>query len=163
MTRVYIGLGSNMGNRVEHLHQALTRLDTLFELDQLSPVYETPPKYVEDQSPFLNMSVSGETSLNPLQLLAQLKALEIEIGRMPSEERYGPRIIDLDILFFGNIVVAKLELSIPHPLMPEREFVLRPLADIAAGFRHPVSGQTVVQMLAALEGQPEASLFVIDV
>jgi 7,8-dihydro-6-hydroxymethylpterin-pyrophosphokinase len=66
-------------------------------------------------------------------------------------------------LFFGDIVFVKPELSIPHPLMPEREFVLRPLADIAAGFRHPVSGQTVVQMLAALEGQPEASLFVIDV
>ena len=65
MTRVYIGLGSNMGNRVDHLHQALTRLDTLFELDQLSPVYETPPKYVEDQSPFLNMVVSGETLLDP--------------------------------------------------------------------------------------------------
>ena len=163
MTRVYIGLGSNMGNRVEHLHQALTRLDTLFELDQLSPVYETAPKYVEDQSPFLNMAVSGETSLDPLQLLAQLKALEIEIGRVPSEERYGPRAIDLDILFFSDVVVANPELSIPHPLMPEREFVLRPLADIAAGFCHPVSGQTVVQMLAALEGEPEASLFVIDV
>ena len=163
MTRVYIGLGSNMGNRVEHLHQALTRLDTLFELDQLSPVYETAPKYVEDQSPFLNMAVSGETSLDPLQLLAQLKALEIEIGRVPSEERYGPRAIDLDILFFSDVVVANPELSIPHPLMPEREFVLRPLADIAAGFRHPVSGQTVVQMLAALKGEPEASLFVIDV
>ena len=163
MTRVYIGLGSNMGNRVEHLHQALTHLDTLFELDQLSPVYETAPKYVEDQSPFLNMAVSGETSLDPLQLLAQLKALEIEIGRVPSEERYGPRAIDLDILFFSDVVVANPELSIPHPLMPEREFVLRPLADIAAGFRHPVSGQTVVQMLAALKGEPEASLFVIDV
>ena len=163
MTRVYIGLGSHMGNRVEHLHQALTHLDTLFELDQLSPVYETAPKYVEDQSPFLNMAVSGETSLDPLQLLAQLKALEIEIGRVPSEERYGPRAIDLDILFFSDVVVANPELSIPHPLMPEREFVLRPLADIAAGFCHPVSGQTVVQMLAALKGEPEASLFVIDV
>ena len=163
MTRVYIGLGSNMGNRVEHLHQVLTRLDTLLELDQLSPVYETAPKYVEDQSPFLNMAVSGETSLDPFQLLAQLKALEIEIGRVPSEERYGPRAIDLDILFFSDVVVANPELFIPHPLMPEREFVLRPLADIAAGFRHPLSGQTVVQMLAALKGEPEASLFVIDV
>jgi 2-amino-4-hydroxy-6-hydroxymethyldihydropteridine diphosphokinase len=163
MTRVYIGLGSNMGNRVEHLHLALTSLEMLFELDQLSPVYETPPKYVEDQSPFLNMAVSGETSLDPLQLLVQLKALEIEIGRLPSQERYGPRAIDLDILFFNDSVVTKPELSIPHPLMPEREFVLRPLADIAAGFRHPVSGKTVVQMLMALDGEPEASLFVIDV
>jgi 2-amino-4-hydroxy-6-hydroxymethyldihydropteridine diphosphokinase len=163
MTRVYIGLGSNMGDRVENLHQALTRLDTLFQLDQLSPVYETPPKYVEDQSPFLNMVVSGETSLNPLQLLETLKAFEADIGRVPSAERYGPRVIDLDILFFGDAVVARPELSIPHPLMSEREFVLRPLADIAAGFRHPATGQTVVQMLAALEGESEASLFVIDV
>ena len=163
MTRIYIGLGSNMGDRVENLHQALTRLDTLFELDQLSPVYETAPKYVEDQSPFLNMAVSGETSLDPLQLLEKLKAFEAEIGRVPSDERYGPRVIDLDILFFGNAVVAQPGLSIPHPLMSEREFVLRPLADIAAGFRHPATGQTVVQMLAALEGESEASLFVIDV
>ena len=163
MTPVYIGLGSNMGNRVDHLHQALTRLDTLFELNRLSPVYETLPKYVEDQSPFLNMVVSGETLLDPLQLLAQLKTFEVEIGRVPSSERYGPRAIDLDILFFGEAVFVKPELSIPHPLMAEREFVLRPLADIAAGLRHPVSGQTVVQMLAALECEPEASLFVIDV
>lgn len=163
MTRVYIGLGSNMGDRLEHLHQALTRLDTLFELDQLSPVYETPPKYVEDQSPFLNMAVGGETSLNPLQLLAKLKEIESEIGRVPSDERYGPRVIDLDILFFGDSVVAQPELAIPHPLMSEREFVLRPLADIAAGFCHPLSGLTVVQMLAALEGESEASPFVIDV
>ena len=82
---------------------------------------------------------------------------------MPSAERYAPRAIDLDILFFGGAVFVKPELSIPHPLMAEREFVLRPLADIAAGLRHPISGQTVVQMLAALECEPEASLFVIDV
>lgn len=160
---VYIGIGTNTGDRVENLRQALERLDGIMALDQLSGVYETAPKYVLDQPRFLNMAVGGETALDPLQLLEKLKAFEIEMGRLPSEERYGPRLIDLDILFYGDTVVEKSGLSIPHPLLPEREFVLRPLADIAAAKRHPVTGRTVIEMLAALEGNGEAKPFPIDV
>lgn len=163
MTQVFIGLGSNMGDRVEHLHQALSQLDQVLHLNQLSPVYETAPKYVEDQSPFLNMAVGAEAELEASPLLAELKRIEVEIGRVPSPERYGPRAIDLDILFYGDLVLETPDLTIPHPLMFEREFVLRPLADIAGDFRHPVSGKTVLEMLLSLQGASEAQLIAIDV
>ena len=163
MTEVFIGLGSNLGDRVENLRQALEKLDGIMVLGRLSPVYETAPRYVEDQPSFLNMAVSGDTVLDPQQLLEQLKRFEIEIGRVPSEERYGPRAIDLDILFFGEAVIDRPGLVIPHPLMAEREFVLRPLADIAAGKRHPVTGRSVGEMLAALGAPGSAVPFPVDV
>lgn len=163
MTEIWIGLGSNLGDRVENLRQALERLDAIMALDRLSPVYETAPRYVEDQPPFLNMVVSGDTVLDPQQLLEQLKRFEIEIGRVPSGQRYGPRAIDLDILFFGEAVVDRPGLVIPHPLMAEREFVLRPLADIAAAKRHPVTGRSVGAMLAALGDPGSAVPFPVDV
>lgn len=163
MAQVYIGLGSNLGDRIEHLRAALEKLDTVMALDQLSTVYETAPKYVVDQPPFLNMAVGGETALLPPELLEQLKLFEIEIGRVPAAERYGPRAIDLDILFYGDAVIEQTDLQVPHPLMAEREFVLRPLADIAAGKQHPVTGKTVIEMLAALDGMAQARVFPIDV
>ena len=98
-----------------------------------------------------------------LLLLETLKKFEIDIGRVPTEERYGPRAIDLDILFYGSDVVNEPGLSIPHPLMAEREFVLRPLADIAPNFRHPVMGRSVAEILSLLEGEPEAQMVSIDV
>lgn len=163
MARVYLGLGGNLGDRVDNLQQALSAIDRLFTLDALSEVYETPPKYVTDQPPFLNMAVGGETVLEPQALLDELKRIEGDIGRVPSAERYGPRAIDLDILFYGERVLDTPALTIPHPLLAEREFVLRPLADIAPGLRHPVSGLTVIEMLAAIEGEEPAVNFPIDV
>ncbi len=163
MTVAYIGIGSNVGDRVENLRQALEYLDGVMLLERLSATYETAPKYVLDQPPFLNMAVGGDTPLEPLHLLGQLKKFEIDIGRVPNEERYGPRAIDLDILFYGSDVVNESGLSIPHPLMAEREFVLRPLADIAPNFQHPVLGCSVAKMLSLLEGEPEAQVVSIDV
>ena len=163
MTVAYIGIGSNVGDRVENLRQALEHLDSIMSLERLSATYETAPRYVLDQPPFLNMAVGGDTPLEPLLLLEQLKKIEIDIGRVPTEERYGPRAIDLDILFYGSDVVNEPGLSIPHPLMAEREFVLRPLADIAPNFRHPVMGRSVAEILSLLEGEPEAQLVSIDV
>ncbi len=163
MTVAYIGIGSNVGDRVENLRQALEHLDGIMSLERLSATYETAPRYVLDQPPFLNMAVGGDTPLEPLLLLEQLKKFEIDIGRVPTEERYGPRAIDLDILFYGSDVVNKPGLSIPHPLMAEREFVLRPLADIAPNFRHPVMGCSVAEILSMLEGEPEAQMVSIDV
>ena len=163
MTAAYIGIGSNVGDRVENLRQALEYLDGVMSLERLSATYETAPKYVLDQPPFLNMAVGGDTPLEPLHLLGQLKKFEIDIGRVPNEERYGPRAIDLDILFYGSDVVNESGLSIPHPLMAEREFVLRPLADIAPNFQHPVLGCSVAKMLSLLEGEPEAQVVSIDV
>ena len=163
MTVAYIGIGSNVGDRVENLRQALEHLDGIMSLERLSATYETAPRYVLDQPPFLNMAVGGDTPLEPLLLLEQLKKFEIDIGRVPTEERYGPRAIDLDILFYGSDVVNEPGLSIPHPLMAEREFVLRPLADIAPNFRHPVMGRSVAEILSMLEGEPEAQMVSIDV
>ena len=163
MTVAYIGIGSNVGDRVENLRQALEHLDGIMSLERLSATYETAPRYVLDQPPFLNMAVGGDTPLEPLLLLEQLKKIEIDIGRVPTEERYGPRAIDLDILFYGSDVVNEPGLSIPHPLMAEREFVLRPLADIAPNFRHPVMGRSVAEILSLLEGEPEARMVSIDV
>ena len=163
MTVAYIGIGSNVGDRVENLRQALRCLDGIMSLERLSATYETAPRYVLDQSPFLNMAVGGDTPLEPLLLLEQLKKFEIDSGRVPTEERYGPRAIDLDILFYGSDVVNEPGLSIPHPLMAEREFVLRPLADIAPNFQHPVLRRSVAEMLTLLEGEPEAQMVSIDV
>ena len=163
MTVAYIGIGSNVGDRVENLRQALEHLDGIMSLERLSATYETAPRYVIDQPSFLNMAVGGDTPLEPLLLLEQLKKIEIDIGRVPTEERYGPRAIDLDILFYGSDVVNEPGLSIPHPLMAEREFVLRPLADIAPNFRHPVMGRSVAEILSMLEGEPEAQMVSIDV
>ena len=163
MTVAYIGIGSNVGDRVENLRQALEHLDGIMSLERLSATYETAPRYVLDQPPFLNMAVGGDTPLEPLLLLEKLKKFEVDIGRVPTEERYGPRAIDLDILFYGSDVVNEPGLSIPHPLMAEREFVLRPLADIAPNFRHPVMGRSVAEILSMLEGEPEAQMVSIDV
>ena len=163
MTVAYIGIGSNVGDRVENLRQALEHLAGIMSLERLSATYETAPRYVLDQPPFLNMAVGGDTPLEPLLLLEQLKKFEIDIGRVPTEERYGPRAIDLDILFYGSDVVNEPGLSIPHPLMAEREFVLRPLADIAPNFRHPVMGRSVAEILSLLEREPEAQMVSIDV
>ena len=163
MTVAYIGIGSNVGDRVENLRQALEHLAGIMSLERLSATYETAPRYVLDQPPFLNMAVGGDTPLEPLLLLETLKKFEIDIGRVPTEERYGPRAIDLDILFYGSDVVNEPGLSIPHPLMAEREFVLRPLADIAPNFRHPIMGRSVAEILSLLEGEPEAQMVSIDV
>ena len=163
MTVAYIGIGSNVGDRVENLRQALEHLDGIMSLERLSATYETAPRYVLDQPPFLNMAVGGDTPLEPLLLLEKLKKFEVDIGRVPTEERYGPRAIDLDILFYGSDVVNEPGLSIPHPLMAEREFVLRPLADIAPNFRHPVMGCSVSEILSFLDEESDTQMVSIDV
>jgi 2-amino-4-hydroxy-6-hydroxymethyldihydropteridine diphosphokinase len=117
-----------------------------------SSLYETEPREVEDQPWFLNQVVEAETSLFPRQLLTRLKRLEVELGRRPSRPK-GPRIVDMDILFYGDAVVSTTDLVIPHERMGERRFVLEPLAELAPDLRHPKTGKTMREMLAAVASQ----------
>lgn len=149
MTVVHIALGSNLGDRSANLEAAIAALPPAVEVTRRSAVYETEPEYIADQPAFLNMAVCGETRLEPQELLLRLKAIERQLGRRPAR-RYGPRVIDLDIVFFGDRIVAVPGLAIPHPRMSERAFVLTPLSDIAADFRHPVTGETVLNLLEKL-------------
>lgn len=152
MTEVFIALGSNLGDRSANLAAAIEALSADVEILDRSPIYETDPQYVTDQPSFLNMAVRGVTALDPPGLLARLKAVEAALGRV-SGRRFGPRLIDLDIIFYGNEIFEKADLQIPHPRMTERGFVLAPLADIAPQKIHPVVGRTVGDMLAALPGR----------
>ncbi len=151
MVDVFIALGSNLGDRVCNLEDAVLGLRDFVDVIRTSPIYETEPKYLEDQPRFLNMVVAGTTVLTAIDLLQRMKELESSLGRTPSE-RYGPRLIDLDIIFFGDDRIDSPELTVPHPSLAERAFVLRPLADIAPDMRHPVSGKSVQEMLDALPG-----------
>ncbi len=144
---IALALGSNIGGRRAALKAAIAGLMPHMTVTKQSPVYETPAAYVTDQPPFLNMALLGTTELPPLGLLTILKKLETELGRAPSF-RYGPRLLDIDIIFYGDKILALSELGLPHPRLAEREFVLRPLADIAPDWKSPIDGQTVAEMLS---------------
>lgn len=148
-TPVALALGSNIGDCLHSLRKSVKALAPYVDITATSPIYETAPLYVTDQPVFLNAVVVGTTKLDPLALLRLIKELEVEIGRLPSFQ-WGPRLIDIDIIFYGDSVVETPELTIPHPRLTERDFVLRPLSDIAPKWRHPQNGNTVVEMLANL-------------
>ncbi|MBR9972126.1 2-amino-4-hydroxy-6-hydroxymethyldihydropteridine diphosphokinase [Magnetospirillum sulfuroxidans] len=161
MASVYLGLGTNLGDRAANLRTALAALSQLGQVARLSRVYETAPLYVTDQPAFLNMAACLETALAPQALLGRLKVLEDELGRVASR-RYGPRLIDLDILLHGDNIVDLPQLSIPHPRLTERRFALAPLADLAADVIHPVAGLTIAQLLAALPADDDDQVIVVD-
>jgi len=146
---VYLGLGSNIGDREANLREALERLPAAgIRVLRVSPIYETEPVDYTEQRWFLNLVAEAETQLFPRQLLAATGRIERELGRVRGIPK-GPRTIDIDILLYGSATIATRELQIPHPRMAERRFVLAPLADLAPGLRHPVSRRTVRELLDA--------------
>lgn len=147
---VYLGLGTNLGNRLENFRQAVKALSTQLKNIQTSSIYETEPWGFVDQPSFYNMVISGETKLPPDDLLTYLKSLEGELGRQPSF-RYGPRKIDLDILFYDDLVMKNDRLKIPHSHLAERAFVLVPLVDLKPDLIHPVKLQTCRELLNAVD------------
>lgn len=146
---VYLGLGSNLGDRKANLQQALELLPTGIKVTRISPVYDTAPVGNVNQSRFLNLAIRAETAFPPDQLLKIVKTIEEKMGRTAGP-RNSPRPIDIDILFYDKLVMETPTLVIPHPRLTERAFVLAPLADIAPRLRHPGNGKTVMQMLKEL-------------
>jgi len=142
---VFLALGSNLGDRLANLEAATHSLQPALHILARSPVYETAPWGYTDQPDFLNQVIKAKTTLPPEQLLTILKSIEATLGRTPTI-RYGPRTIDLDILLYDELVMETPQLTIPHPRLAERAFVLYPLADLAPDLRHPVSGSTVRQL-----------------
>ena len=147
---VYIALGTNMGDRLGNLQNAEAALLPAVQVVAASSIYETAPWGYADQPDFLNQVLQGETELEPLGLLQYMKQLEIELGRKPSV-RYGPRLIDLDILFYDDLMLETAELVIPHPRLVERAFVLVPLAELAPDLQHPRNEKIVQALLNELD------------
>jgi 2-amino-4-hydroxy-6-hydroxymethyldihydropteridine diphosphokinase len=146
MTRVAIGFGSNMGERESHIDAALRMLERVVAIEAVSSLYETAPMYVEDQPSFLNGVAVGDTDLGPISLVEALKRIEAEVGRTPAV-RNGPREIDLDLLLYGRLVLRSLgarSISVPHPSMTERRFVLEPLFEAAPDAFVPLAGPVEV-------------------
>lgn len=147
---VHLALGSNLDNRAANLKQAIASLPPQMEVKAKSHVYETLPWGHTDQPSFLNQVVSGETYLEPGHLLKHIKRLEEVLGRKPSFQ-YGPRLIDIDILFYDDLVLDTPPLVIPHPRLHERGFVLLPLMDVAPDLTHPVLNKTVRELAASAD------------
>lgn len=143
-----IGIGSNIGDRIGNCKKAIKLLEKNknIKIKALSSFYETAPVGYKDQDWFINCAVAIETGLKPLLLLSVCQAIESEMGRI-RKKKYGPRIIDLDILLYNNDIIDSKELKIPHPEMHKRRFVLQPLSDIAPDAVHPVLKKTIVELL----------------
>jgi 2-amino-4-hydroxy-6-hydroxymethyldihydropteridine diphosphokinase len=146
---VYLSLGSNLGDRREKLRQALAAMQAAgVAIQRVSAVYETEPVGLRSQPLFLNVVVEAQTEMFPVQLLDRLQSIEIRLGRRRLREQ-GPRTIDIDILFYGAFRVRTERLSVPHPRLERRRFVLEPMAELAPQFRHPANHLTMLELLAA--------------
>jgi 2-amino-4-hydroxy-6-hydroxymethyldihydropteridine diphosphokinase len=155
MTKLYLSLGSNIGNRAENIARAIAALgERGVRVTRESSLYETEPLEIKEQPWFLNCAIEAETELSPGRLMEVLLEIEREMGRERRVPK-GPRLIDIDILLYGADIVREPRLEIPHPRMAERKFVLVPLAEIAAEVSHAVSLLTIAEMLEATPDQTE--------
>ena len=160
-SNVYIGLGSNLGDRVANLREAVQRLSAIITIEKASQLYVAAPLgYVRDDA-FVNAVVSGKTTLKPLELLEMLQEIEAAMGRRPGVQ-FGPRPIDLDILFYDAIQIESRKLTIPHPRLAQRAFVLKPLAEIAPTLMHPMHYYTASQLLQDAEDANQVQIYAAE-
>jgi 2-amino-4-hydroxy-6-hydroxymethyldihydropteridine diphosphokinase len=154
MNRIYLGIGSNLGNRSANLEGAVNRIEKMIgHVVKSSSVYETEPWGFNSKQMFLNSVIEAETILSPDELLKTIHELESILGRKRGEKQYASRVIDIDILLYDDLVVVEKNLVIPHPLMQERKFVLVPLCDIAPDLVHPVLKKTISVLLKECRDQ----------
>ncbi|MDE2968317.1 MAG: 2-amino-4-hydroxy-6-hydroxymethyldihydropteridine diphosphokinase [Chloroflexota bacterium] len=149
MTNVFLGIGGNLGDRRESMRSAVAALRQIIDDVRVSSLYESAAWGVTDQPAFLNAVVRGRTTMKPLELLDATQAIENNLGRV-REQHWGPRLIDIDILLYGLAVIDEPRLQIPHPYLTQRGFVLRPLADLAAGLTLP-DGSLVGELLTTVD------------
>ncbi|OGG55888.1 2-amino-4-hydroxy-6-hydroxymethyldihydropteridine diphosphokinase [Candidatus Kaiserbacteria bacterium RIFCSPHIGHO2_02_FULL_55_20] len=155
MTTIYLGLGSNLGDRAGNIKRALAALAPEITVTKVSPTYETRPMYVTDQPDFFNAVCEATTELSAADVLRKIKAIEKEMGE---HKHNAPRSIDIDLLLYGSGITDTPELTLPHAGLRERDFVLKPLCDITPELLDPVTGKTVSQLL---DGLPPDRLSVI--
>ena len=148
---IYLALGSNLGDRRAHLAEAVARLGEQLVVEALSSLYETEPAYVEDQPRFLNAALRGRTTLDPEALLGFAKRVESELGRVAGQ-RFGPRVVDIDLLLYDQLVLDTPTLTLPHPRMAERPFVLAPLAELAPQLIPPGWNATIGELAREVRG-----------
>ncbi len=157
MPLVYLGIGSNLSLRENNCLMAISLLEENgLRITKRSAMYETMPWGVKDQPKFINMAVEAETDISPMELLSLIKKIEGDMGRQPAV-KWGPRVIDIDILLYGDKRLCGADLTIPHPLMHEREFILRPLSEIAPDIVHPALGKTIKELFDAMATAPEGT------
>jgi 2-amino-4-hydroxy-6-hydroxymethyldihydropteridine diphosphokinase len=148
MNKVFLGIGTNLGERAANLKEAVSKIDEIIgRVSRASSVYETEPWGFIAEEQFYNMVVETETALSPSGVLGAILMIEAQLGRLRTGEQYSSRSIDIDILFYNDIVMNEESLVIPHPHLHERKFVLVPLCEIASGFVHPVMNKTIAELL----------------
>lgn len=156
---VYLLLGSNLGDRLQVMHTAIEMLvSEVGSITAMSAVYETAPWGVLDQPSFLNQIVELQTDFAPEEVLRLVLEIEHELGRV-RYERWGARVIDIDVLFFGNYIIDSARLTVPHPRLHERRFTLVPLVEIIPFFVHPVLGKTMTDLLAQCQDDSDVHVF----
>jgi 2-amino-4-hydroxy-6-hydroxymethyldihydropteridine diphosphokinase len=158
MSTAYLLLGTNLGDKEQNLSNAVRSLKKLGRVKKLSPIYETEPWGFADERNFFNMDLSLETRLNPFELLAEILRIEISIGRTRQEKQWVAREIDIDIIFYDDIVIDEENLVIPHPHLKNRKFALVPLNEIAPSLIHPLYRKTLKQLLSECPDESEVGL-----
>jgi 2-amino-4-hydroxy-6-hydroxymethyldihydropteridine diphosphokinase len=161
MHHIFLALGSNIENRKQHIETAIVLLREKVHNITVAPLYETKPRYFEAQQNFFNTVLSGYTDLKPWELLQFTKTVQQEVGRV-ERFRNGPREIDIDILFYGNVVYKDEELEIPHPRLQERDFVLQPFSVINPNFSHPVLKKTIRELLDTLPEEQRSVIKILE-